>query len=99
MCSWVSSNAEESEGKILAALNKSHGTGRWEWHRGDKAGDTEQPAPCTGVGGFPCWVEDGLQKETCPVRMCKVVMAHDSEPAECHKFGAQSGFRKKKLSQ
>lgn len=34
-----------------------------------------------------------------PVRMYKVVMAHDREPAECHKFGAQSGVGKKKLSQ
>lgn len=34
-----------------------------------------------------------------PLRMCKVVMAHDREPVECHKFGAQSSFGKKKLSQ
>lgn len=34
-----------------------------------------------------------------PVRMCKVAVAHDREPAECHRFGAQSGFGKKKLSQ
>lgn len=30
--------------------------------------------------------------------MCKVVVAHNREPAECHKFRAKGGFGKKKLS-
>lgn len=42
------------------------------------------------------WAGEGVLH---PVRMCKVVVAHDREPAECHKFEAENGFGTKKLSQ
>lgn len=42
------------------------------------------------------WAGEGVLH---PVRMCKVVVAHDREPAECHNFEAENGFGTKKLSQ
>lgn len=81
-----------SEQKLL---NGEMGMAWREQSRSHRAARTKHRGGWLSLLGERCAGEEGLH----PVRMCKVVMAHDKEPAECHKFGAQSGFGKKKLSQ